>query len=66
MLIRTGLWVSLFLLTVNFNWNKKWGIRVVDKRKILDAWIMAEMLASGDVKNSNLSKFEAEEYQKTG
>lgn len=66
MLIRIGLWVRLFLLTANFNWNKKWGIRVVDKRKILDAWIMVEMLASGDVKSSNLSKFEAEEYQKTG
>lgn len=39
---------------------------VADKRKILDAWIMAEMLASGDVKSSNLSKFEAEEYQKNG
>ena len=39
---------------------------VADKRKILDAWIMAEMLESGDVKSSNLSKFEAEEYQKTG
>lgn len=39
---------------------------VADKRKILDAWIMAEMLESGDVKSSNLSKFEAEEYQKMG